>query len=379
VAEEYLTFDETVAKLGVSEDELLNMVSGNTLRAFRIDRETKFKLEDVEAVALGGGAASAPAEDIVALDSSDMFDIEEEPEIAAAPDSGDSGEIFEIDDLPDDIVMVDEGDSSELEVTADLTDASSDIIEPDESISMVELEQESSMVDFGDDSLEILEPDADSDIDSNSELEETVMTDSSSINNTEELSVDEDDFDFSTQEVTVQEDAITEDEIGGDPTVVGYDDDEGEVAEEEEEFEDEGYSPASARRSRRSRTFDKEPKIQTDVVWTGAMAVLLVLMIYPTLMFGYLLFHGYTTGMSAIPVGEQRYDGEVQNISPIFVPSMFKWIPESVHGFLGERTYGKGQTGYVPFQQRIDSGQLKLDEPNAGGAATSESAAPANE
>ena len=46
MAEEYLTFDETVAKLGVSEDELLNMVSGNTLRAFRIDRETKFKLED---------------------------------------------------------------------------------------------------------------------------------------------------------------------------------------------------------------------------------------------------------------------------------------------------------------------------------------------
>ncbi|MFW5857862.1 MAG: helix-turn-helix domain-containing protein, partial [Planctomycetota bacterium] len=57
--ETFLTFDETMARLGLSEEELMSLVASNELRAFMKNREMHFKEADVAAAA--GGAAPATA------------------------------------------------------------------------------------------------------------------------------------------------------------------------------------------------------------------------------------------------------------------------------------------------------------------------------
>lgn len=360
MSEEYLTFDETVTKLGVSEDELLNMVSSNTLRAFRIDRETKFKLEDVEAVS--GSSYSSGNIDAPSADS----DIE----LAEAPED----EVLELDDMPEDVVMLEEGDSAD------------DLPPEQASESVVELGGESEEVmDFSDDSFEILEDeptsepeileaadeslailDSATDIDSNPELEETVITDSSSIENTEELSIDDDGFDFSTEEITVQEDAISEDELAAEQTVMDEDEgvDEG-AYDDYQEDDDYPSTRTTARGSARRRRdgYDKPVKFKTDVLWTAVLAALVIIMIYPAMMMASLLFYGFTTGPSHLSVGKQTYEGEIKNISPVFVPGIFKWVQgKQVSELLGTPTFGDGHTGNIPFSKRLQSGMIKLDE-----------------
>lgn len=329
--EEYLTFNQTLEKLGITEDELLNLVSGNQLRAFRIDRETKFRVQDVEQLCKEGGTVLAAQESAV-LDFDDLEDVKLMEDKPAAADE---------------IALVEEPAPAEP------------------------------AVDFGDDSLEIVEPTTDS----NPELEETVMTDSSQVAHTEELSLDDDNYDFSTQEVTIHEDALSEDEVGASQTSV----------DETIPVEEEPAPAASHRMSARASAAYSGASRRTlapagsgektigDLVWTGLLAVCALGMIYPAMLMGTMLFYGMTTTREFIAPSDVTYDSKHEaNIGSVWVPKMFRWVQEKdLKNTFGSATYAGGLTEVLPFEERVKRNMIKLEQPAAAEPKKEEAPAPA--
>lgn len=336
MAEEYLTFEQTAKKLGISEDELLNLVSDNRLRAFRINRETKFRVEDVESLDLSDGVAGA------AMESA----------------------ILDLDELPDDVVLLDEDSSGSGIGAQDTFKENADellMLDEDEIPAAQEEEFEEA------EALDIFEEP--SLTDSSSELEETVITDSSKVTGTEELSLDDENFEFSTQEITIQEDAITEDEVSGNTSI-----DETIPVDDEEFTQNAGrgarrsHRASAARgdtggslRSRRAMSMMDAPKGRADLLWTGILGVLVLAMIYPVLLMSTVVFFGMTDGRDHIAPGQQTYDGTLGNIGNPFVPAMFKWIQtKNVAGYLGSP---RNAQPHITFDERLRIGMIKFPSP----------------
>lgn len=349
MAEEYLTFEQTAKKLGISEDELLNLVSDNRLRAFRINRETKFRVEDVDGLDLSDGVAS------VAMESA----------------------VLDLDELPDDVVLLDEDSSGSGIGAQDTFKESADelLMMEDDEVPAAEPEEAEALDIFEEPSL----------TDSSSELEETVITDSSKVAGTEELSLDDDNFEFSTQEITIQEDAITEDEVSGNTSI------DETIPVEDEEFTQQGgrtarrsHRAAAARdtggslRSRRAMAMMEAPKGRADLLWTGILGVLVLAMIYPVLLMSTVIFFGMTDGRDHIAPGQQTYDGTLGNIGNPFVPGMFKWIQtKNVANYLGSPSHAQP---HIKFEERLRLGMIKFPAPRAPAsddAAVPEAPAPA--
>lgn len=356
--EEYLTFNQTVEKLGITEDELLNLVSGNQLRAFRIDRETKFRVQDVEKLCKEGGTVLAAQESVV----------------------------LDFDDLPDDVQLVEEEVPLEEEPAPAAEDAPAEEMleiaeEPAEELSLAE----EPAMDFGaeEEGLSLAE---ESSTDSNPELEETVMTDSSEVAHTEELTIDDDNFDFSTQEVTIHEDAISDDEVAGEQTSVDETipvEDDGEYEEEAPSASRRQYGRASGSASRRmTLTPERKGASVSDLVFTGVLMLLTLAMVYPAMLLGTVLIFGYTQGNDTILPGQLTWtEGETPNISKTFIPSSFQWIQDKdLKKQFGMATYGEGLDHAVDFKERLNLKMIKLDIPEtapAGGAAGDGTGAPA--
>lgn len=361
--EEYLTFNQTVKKLGISEDELLNLVSGNQLRAFRIDRETKFRLEDVDGLRAQEGEAPLEAEESAVLDFNDLpEDIvlmeEETPSeetLSIAPDEGE-------------LLSLDGGEDSAFELVP-----AEEVALPEDELAIVE---EEPAFDFGDDSLEIVE----STSEGGREQEETIVTDSSAVAGLDELTMEDEDFDFSTQEVTIHEDAISEDEVLDEQTAV----DETIPLEEEEEVEQAAHKARSQRsqRSQRGRASGGSTAVSGrsrsmssldgsagkgagGLIWTGILAIMVLAMIYPSLLLGTLLVYGYTTGRETIAPGSQTWDGVPENISEIWVPKAFSWVlGDDVRNYFGSATYevaGVTLDKAISFSDRESMNMLKID------------------
>ncbi|MEK7866367.1 MAG: helix-turn-helix domain-containing protein [Planctomycetota bacterium] len=81
---EYLSFEDVVSQLGLSEDEVKRLVSEGELRAFRDEDRMKFRKEDVDSLAARGGGGGGEEGTILDLDSAVDF---ESGELPAASDT----------------------------------------------------------------------------------------------------------------------------------------------------------------------------------------------------------------------------------------------------------------------------------------------------
>lgn len=351
MAEEYLTFDETAKKLGISEDDLLNLVSSNALRAFRIDRETKFRVEDINAHLGISGDEAAP----LALEES---------------------AVLELDDLPDDVVLVDEEPQVAEEQTITPPEEP-EVVATAEPQTPGDNNEESKMTGFekidseSDDTGEsdIIDFD-DSDIKEVKEtsLEDTMATSSASnLDATEAIApLEDDDFDLNTQEVTIQEEAISDDDIGSETLT--------EETLEVDDVEEEEVAPkkapprrarrsAVASRSRISSVSDDDSGDKKGLLWTVIIAAVCILMLYPSTLVAFVLFKGYSDSADTISPGSQSFGGTIQNIGAPFVPSIFKVVKsQDLANAFGRAEYGNNLTRFVPIAERIEMGLVEVDQ-----------------
>ncbi len=124
--EEYITFEEATKLLNMKEEDLLDLVASNVLRAYRINREMKFKKSEVADYGTNGGGEAAavieaePVPDTV-VSSESIELIDEEESVGAADDLID----MDIDEnVPDtgDILALDGSDEEDSMATVAIDD-----------------------------------------------------------------------------------------------------------------------------------------------------------------------------------------------------------------------------------------------------------------
>lgn len=342
VEERYLSFDETMKALGVTEDDLLNLVAANEIRAFRIDREMKFKQSDVQAMAKKAGAGS---DDVISIEDAGavLVDVPEEVDLQAAADT--------IPATAEDVVLLDE----EVEQAAPAA-ATEAISLEDEGEGTVVLSDD--MLDADDESATQTqvalsgagEPEVHTEMamaPTGSEglgTEEIVFED-------EDLAIGSlDDSSFGTQEITVKEAAID------DADVTVADEDLEPTIQENAVGGSSGArrsasvsAKASAKLSARRRQI-AIVKTKGNPVMLAFLAITVLSMFYPLGLYVSLMFQGFTTqpcqntsGPWAKP-GE--FAGQVPEYGVVVVPGQFAWTrnnmaPDKVSQSIGAEADNK--------------------------------------
>ena len=377
----FLSFEDAMQLLSVSEDELHDLVAANELRAFRVDREMKFKEADVQSLAEaaggGGGAVEdiASVDDIVSIDEADvvMVDVPDESgagleadaEIVAFEESDDSAiELAEVDEGLETIADTDEAALEEADGLEAISPAEDVVLVSeeesvpemagdDEAEGTVLLEDEDLVVDTpavapkGDETAgTILLDDSDLELDEigADDASATQVADESATQlaldptedgtepviesatsdglGTEEIIFEDedlaigslDDEEIGTQEITVREDAV-----GGEELTIQEDEPGLEVAAA-------GAARSPARpRSRKSarRTLQVKPA-KSDTFWAAVMVLTALGMIYPLMLVVMIAWQGFVSGDEAFSTGDQRHNGKINELGPVFVHRFFQ-------------------------------------------------------
>ncbi len=346
----YLGFDETMDMLGLSEDQLMDLVAANELRAFRIDRDMKFKESDIRTRqgqgAAAASAAGAPeAEEAVELEEADDLSVD-----LVAQEPAEAGEALELEELEEPVALMDaeealpaeeavpelaaqesplelsEIDESELEVSA-----------AEETLATVEI-PDSGLVEAGGvdlaagDEAETQAVGEDSEVGDGTEV---VLESSSSDGlGTEEIVFEDEDLaigdaeeeELGTQEVTVREEAL-EDEaptIADQQITLDLGEDEGDTVAPQDEEEPETSRPLSGRRSAGSvrRRGWEQPKAaggKGDLAFAAVLAITCLAMILPIMLYATIAWKGYTLGRETLPVGDIKL-GQPVEMAAVFKP-----------------------------------------------------------
>lgn len=362
MADKYYSFEEAAQKLGITEDDLINLVSNNALRSYRKGGDTMFKAEDIDNY---------------------------QPSSQSAP--GMESQVIELDDLPDDIEMVD--------ATADDAPVSDDSFTETVGVSgetnldaqADEPQQDSLVIDAEEPALATPEENGTMDADSqnaNGELEieveepqdtppaaapelddsgidgETVMTDSSALGITEEITAD-DDVSVNTQEITLQETAISDDEA-----TMPIDTDQGDFTEDLSE----AAGPSVSKRARVSgrasgysaRAHAAPPPAagsKGGLLWTVIIAATVLVMLYPAFLLISIVCFDFADTRTTIGVGDQKIPdtlgkrAPLRNVGRPVVPEYYRWIVEKpisdgkkMHEWFGTRkTAPGGKDGFDKF------------------------------
>lgn len=396
MADEFYSFAETVEKLGISDDELTELVSNDAIPMQRAGRKMKFKVTDVEAYLNNGGAKK---------DESRVIELDEIPddiELVGAndlPPAEDSGAIDFGDDeigsavvVSDEMVETDDGEVELAVVSSPLTfddaeaEAVTEAVEPVETVDDLVVEEPAAeIVEEVADDLVVEEP-AEIMTDETMAVEEEITDDATMEVSGEDVG----DETVNTQDVTINEEPITEDEIAADS-------DEAETMESEEE--DAAASKSSrmtARSSMSSRNRFAPPAEEgggnkKDIIWLGALAALAMFMIYPTFLVGSMAFYGIVDQQELIEPGRQklmRFDGlqnPLNTIGEPVIPKMFAWIKENkAHEWFGirktkESDLGKPVDKFVKYEERNEKGLMKEPVIASVTPATEEPATPAGD
>lgn len=106
--EAYISFEQAAERLGIDEDQLLDLVASNELQAVRVNRETMFKTADIEAF------ASREVDTNVSLDSVDLEDLPDDI-VLLGGDTPPGGIAPLPDDTPTDPLKDESGELLDLE------------------------------------------------------------------------------------------------------------------------------------------------------------------------------------------------------------------------------------------------------------------------
>ncbi|MBN2712785.1 MAG: hypothetical protein JXR97_10205 [Planctomycetes bacterium] len=330
----FISFDEAMQILSVAEDELHDLVAANELRAFRVDREMKFKEGDVRDLASGVKASSGDS-GVLSIDDADVVMVDADEDIVLADDAAD----FEMEDVElvdadegvpelDDMVVADDGDvtvsmdSGELEVASIEEDSGGTMVIEDDGF---ELEGASDhtqpIVEDGATQVALsstggsTEPVLESPGTDGLGTEEIIFED-------EDLAIGSLDDDMvGTQEVTVQEAAV------GASDLTIRDDTGVSAAVMEDDVEATGASRrVSARRSGRSsvRRTLQVTRAKGDGLWAGILGVTALAMLYPMMLYVNIAWHGYTVGSDTLPSGYDSNEITVREMGPLFVHKFFR-------------------------------------------------------
>ena len=283
--------------LSISEDELLNLVAANEIRAFRIDREMKFKESDVRAlsqrlVATGGGAeaAAVPVEaaEIMSVDLAEVPPSEappaaEEVSATAAPEE----------DASSTVALEDEAAATEVAM-----EAPGERTEP-----VVEVPRGEGLG-----------------------TEEIVFEDEDlAISGIEEQAV-------GTQEITVQEKAVTVKDKEMTPAV-----DEMEMTVREEAVAAAprpsrrlSGRPPSARAASMRRGMLVASRVKGNPVMNAVLVSTVLMMLYPMLLLGTVMWKGYATKPIETPNPRVEHSGMAPDMGSRLLPRYFRWAKENM-------------------------------------------------
>lgn len=347
----FISFEDAMRSLNVEEDELHDLVAANELRAFRVDREMKFKEADVQALAakgISGASAGAPDEDIVSIDEADVVLVDTpggtaayEP-VVAEDVGGDMGEPTMPLEEQEEVSLLDEDDGLQVpEVSAEPVDdmgedgATVVLDEGDLDVEEFGFEDESPTqaaaaegatemaLEAEDEATEMaLEPAGEG-----GSTEPVLEPASSDGLGTEEIIFEDEDLDIGsldddsigTQEVTVQEAAIGDEMTIQDDTGVGV------AASAPPSRSGRGGGRSTVRRSGRAsarRTLQVE-KRKGDTFTAAVLVLTALMMIYPGLLYVNMAWQGYIAGEESFTDGEIKSDGLAKTYGPLFVHRFF--------------------------------------------------------
>ncbi|MHC4870867.1 MAG: hypothetical protein ACYTFY_03385 [Planctomycetota bacterium] len=376
----FLTFEETMEKLGLSEEELLNMVAANELRAFMKNREMHFRESDLAAaeVSAGAGALSEEAEEDVLVLDEDHGDInieDEDEEILLLDDEDESAEsppeaaldtepasetvITETPEVEEEIdisdmlleepVLDEDSEDAEVPDTEAITQrtpsaaALQEAVEDDTVDGTVILDSDD--VDLGGDEIALEGDDisvADEDVSlEDADIVEEADTGGSDVGlGTEEIVFEDDDLAIGlddedgmlTEEVTVQEDAISlepddddegltvvEDAVSA--TAIVAEDEEDDLAVTDDEPEAVGRGGrTSARESARRRAASVEKIEAGSLFWAVPIAATFIISLLPLTVIMGEIYQGFTLKGGAYTGGEIDHHGLIPEMGGIFVP-----------------------------------------------------------
>jgi hypothetical protein len=339
--QQFLTFEETMQRLGLTEDELMDLVFNEQLRSFvRNNGELHFRPDDVAAYAGTESPAEAPT----------LIPEAGAPQTAAAGESEEELITIEDDGDEDLILMEEEGEDdgvesppeAEAEITLEEPEEEAEISISEEDEAGFELEptpESGTGVDYGAvTSADFASLEAESEeeeeteptlVDQELSLIDEDATEQTVGLGTEEIVFTDDDLDIGeeegtqvTQQVTVQEDAV--DEAGEATVTVAEDALTGtEVLEEEglgvmgpEEPEAAGAA-APAGPPRVVYVEPEEPPV--GVFWYIALAACLVVSVVPFTMLWTVVNYGYGMRQPA-RVSEVTPDGRLPEYGEVFTP-----------------------------------------------------------
>jgi len=334
----YLSFEDTMKALNVGEDDLLNLVAANELRAFRIDREMKFKESDVKSMATARGGGQA---DIVDIEDADvvMVDAPGEVKIDAVPILEDAPAVDEA--LPEEpeVVLLDEdvGGAAATEEIALEDEAGGTVLLEDEDIELdtvgaaeegqTEMASATELAPAADQTEAVLDAPTRRD---GLGTEEIVFED-------EDLAIGSlDDEASGTQEVTVQEGAIADEDV-----TIAEEDMEVTVAEDTERGTGVGASRRaagiSARASSRMSARRREVAVaraKGNPIMAGLLVLTGIMMLYPFGLYVATAYMGYTTqpyvNTSGSITAEMVDRGYVPELGTVFIPEQFRWTRNSL-------------------------------------------------
>ncbi len=342
MADNFLTFEQTMEKLGVTEEELLNMVASNELRAFMKNREMHFKDVDISGVTKDI-VADAVVEEKEAVDDGLQIDdgvlvIADDEDNDLAPPEAEviteqKSAIKET--VITDAVGVDSEDISEM--LDDEPDSDNDlIVEPDEEIIEPEAVTETSVeVVMGNDTEDktiIIDDDISIEDD---EIELSVESDSGVGLGTEEIVFEDDDLSIGlededemvTEQVTIEEEAISvdDDELAIEDDVVAataiIDDDDMSIDEEPEAIGRGGAKRSQRTSARRRPPVDSSEKIPTgSLIWAIPIAATFLISLIPLTSLFSEISQGFSIQPSTYTGAEIDYNAPIPKSDGLFVP-----------------------------------------------------------
>lgn len=304
--EEYVTFEEATKLLKLKEEVLLDLVASNELRAYRINREMKFKkneLLDWSGNKGKGKAAAVAAEPVVpdtvmSTEAIDIIDAEEEAQV----------ELLEIEEPKAGAIPLAEADEEEamatvaLEVDDDMEPAFS-LDETEEVPSVAAVSKQTEMVGSGGDS--------------GLGTEEIVFED-------EDLTPSDNrvaDVEDSTATMVVEETVDLEETDGGMHTqVIDSEDLEDEKPSKKSRsgtVSSQRHMPAAGSLRRRGIGAPVAAGFSlSGLIWTSLLGLLVLAMAYPALLLMTMIGFGETTNAPGTPASEVPAGAPVVN--PMF-------------------------------------------------------------
>lgn len=361
----FLTFEETMGRLNLTEEQLLNMVAANEIRAFMKDREMHFRDGDISEIEEKGivsadelgsenvesvistteGASEEEAPELVLLDSDEDEEGEEEVLLLDEDEDGlvAASEAATVKAASSSDTIMAAGSAGEEEEDIDISDmlleepsledSLADEIPDTEPLVQEDDAEGTVVLDEGDDILVDVEPEEEVGV-----LAETSASGDVGLG-TEEIVFEDDDLSIgfededgmATEEVTVQEEAIDiglDDEEEGLTVVedavsatVAIDDSVDELAvDDDEPATASRRSRSSARSSVRRSSRGSEKIDSSSLIWAIPIAAAFLISLLPLTAIMAEIYQGFSLKGGAFTGGEVDTHGMIPEMGGIFVP-----------------------------------------------------------